>query len=61
MLYEVLVRTAKTTAMIFLIIGTAATFAHVLTLKQVPQYLAGDIGLLLNFRARHFLRRLSFS
>ncbi len=54
MLYEVLVRTAKTTAMIFLIIGTAATFAHVLTLTQVPQYLAADIGLLLNFSRAAF-------
>lgn len=48
MLYEVLVRTAKTTAMIFLIVGTAMMFAHVLTLSQIPQKMAGQLGVLLD-------------
>jgi len=38
-----LVRTAKTTSMIYLIIGTAAMFGHVLTLSQAAHAVAGGV------------------
>ncbi|MHA1545501.1 MAG: TRAP transporter large permease [Alphaproteobacteria bacterium] len=45
---KALVQTAKTTSMIYLIIGTAAMFAHVLTLSQAPQWAAGNLSALLD-------------
>ena len=48
-LYAALARTVKTTSMIFLIIGTASLFAHLLTLSQIPQRMAGHLTPLIQF------------
>ena len=48
-LYQALARTVKTTSMIYLIIGTASLFAHLLTLSQIPQQMAGQISPLIEF------------
>ena len=53
-LYEALSRTVKTTSMIYLIIGTASLFAHLLTLSQIPQHLAGQIAPLIHFSPAAF-------
>ena len=47
--YRALVRTTKTTSMIYLIIGTASLFAHILTLSQIPQAMATHIAPLMQF------------
>jgi C4-dicarboxylate transporter DctM subunit len=47
--YKALVRTSKTTSMIYLIIGTASLFAHILTLSQIPQAMATYIAPLIQF------------
>ncbi|MSP96465.1 MAG: TRAP transporter large permease [Betaproteobacteria bacterium] len=48
-LYVALACTVKTTSMIYLIIGTASLFAHLLTLSQIPQHMAGQIAPLIQF------------
>ncbi len=47
--YKALLRTTKTTSMIYLIIGTASLFAHLLTLSQIPQAMATQIAPLVQF------------
>src|SRR3546814_15564050 len=47
-LIDALVRTTRTTSMIYLIIGTAAMFSHVLTLSEAPQHAAGSLSDLLD-------------
>ena len=48
-LYQAFSRTVKTTSMIYLIIGTASLFAHLLTLSQIPQHMAAQIAPLMQF------------
>jgi C4-dicarboxylate transporter, DctM subunit len=47
--YTALVRTAKTTSMIYLILGTASMFGYVLTLSQFAQNVAQQLTPLINF------------
>lgn len=54
-IYQALVRTAQTTSMIYLIIGTAAMFAHVLTLSRAAQLGAEGLGRLVEVSPVIFL------
>ncbi len=53
--YSALVQTAKTTSMIYLIIGTAAVFGHVLTLSQTAQQVAVALTPVIQFSPSLFL------
>jgi C4-dicarboxylate transporter DctM subunit len=48
-LYEALARTARMTSMIYLIIGMASLFAHLLTLSQMPQHVAAELTPLITY------------
>jgi C4-dicarboxylate transporter, DctM subunit len=54
-LLQSLVRTGKTTSMIYLIIGTAAMFGHVLTLSQAAHQVAGAVTPLIDISSALFL------